>query len=144
MTPGERLVTATFTCVVSLRSLTNDVDDASSDDSPLATNGLSDITSDDSAKEGTSRQDGNDERVVGAAESGGIRTFDEPDEDLGSSDTVDVTGVVAEEDTTERREDAHHVRLQRHGRLDGVDIAGSSEARHGGGSRGGALYGVYA
>ena len=52
-----------------------------------------------------------------------------------AEDTVDVSRVITEEDTTERGEGADEVRLPGHGSLDAIDIAGgrerSSAARHG-------------
>jgi len=44
------------------------------------------------------------------------------DEDLGAEDTVDVTGIVTEEDTTEGGEGAEEVGLPGDGGLDVLDI----------------------
>jgi len=110
--------------------LTDDVDCATSDDSPLATNGICDIPSGDGSEEGTGRQDGDDERVVRAGKRLDARALDDLDEDRRARHTVDVTGVVAEEHATERGEGAHEVRLEGDGRLDGGDIAGRSDSRH--------------
>ena len=58
--------------------------------------------------------------------------FDCFDEFCHTSDTIDVSRIKAEEDTTERREGAHQVRLPRHGGLDAIDIAGGRERAAGG------------
>jgi len=63
-------------------------------------------------------------------------TLDEGDEDAGSSDTVDVTGVVTEEDTTERGESAHQVGLPGDGSLDALNIVGCGETPSGRNDRG--------
>lgn len=128
-------------------SLTNDVDNATSDDGPLATNDVGGVTSDESTEESTSREDRSDERQVAALErgsqAGGLLgedvgfTLDEGDEDAGASDTVDVTGIVTEEDTTERGECAHEVGLPGDGSLDALDIVSSGETPSGRSDRGG-------
>jgi hypothetical protein len=74
-----------------LKNNSDDVDEATDDDSPATTNGISNITSDDSSEEGTGRENGSDERVVGTRESLYARTLNELDEDGRTSDTVDVT-----------------------------------------------------
>lgn len=51
-------------------------------------------------KEGTGRKNRDNERVVGRREGSLAWTFDELDENLGSRNTVDVAGIVTEEDTT--------------------------------------------
>lgn len=54
-------------------------------------------------------------------------------EDAGTSNTVDVTRVVSEEDTTEGSKGAHHVRLKGDWGFDAVDIVSCVEdctARH--------------
>jgi hypothetical protein len=129
-------------------SLTNDVDNATSDDGPLATNDVGGVTSDESTEESTGREDGGDERQVAALEGGsgcasgklsgnvGL-TLDEGDEDAGASDTVDVTGIVTEEDTTERGEGAHEVGLPGDGSLDALDIVSCGETPCGRNDRGG-------
>lgn len=70
---------------------------------------------------------------MGGGDGSGSGTLDLVDESLGARDTVDVSGVVAEEDTTERGKGANQVGLPGDGGLDAVDIAASSEndtARH--------------
>lgn len=107
---------------------TDDVDHAAEDDGILATNDLSHVTSDDSTKEGTGGQDRDDEGVVRGAERSGGRAFDIVDEESRASDTVDVSGVVTEEDTTEGRESAHQVGFPGDRSLDAGDIVGSCES----------------
>jgi hypothetical protein len=52
-------------------------------------------------EECTSRENRYNEGVVGGGESSLTVSFDELNEDFGSCDTIDVTGIVTEEDTTE-------------------------------------------
>lgn len=110
-----------------LNNNTNSVDKATSNDSPLATHAVSKITSDEGTKEGTAGEDRGDERRVALAEAVGTSALDLVDEELGAIDTVDVSGIVAKEDTTEGRESAHHVGLPGDGGLDLLDIVGSLE-----------------
>ena len=58
-------------------------------------------------------------------------TLDESDEDAGAGDTVDVTGIVTEEDTTERGEGAHEVGLPGDGSLDALNIVSCGETPSG-------------
>jgi hypothetical protein len=74
-----------------LENNTDDVDGTSNDDSPTTTNGVGDITSDESTEESTGRENGSDERVVGTSEGGCASTLNDLDEDGRTSDTVDVT-----------------------------------------------------
>ena len=106
---------------------TNHVDDSTDNDSPLAADPVGDITGNDGTEEGTARQDGGDERGVALAEGLGANALDGLDEDLGTVDTVDVTGIVAEEDTTERGKGAHEVGLPGDGSLNLLDALGSLE-----------------
>jgi hypothetical protein len=106
---------------------TNAVDSATHDDSPLATHAVGKITSDQGTEEGTARENRDDERLVALGESLGTHALDLFDEVLGAVDTVDVTGIVTEEDTSERGEGAHHVGLPGDGSLDLLDIVGSLE-----------------
>lgn len=117
---------------------TNHVDEAAENDSPLAAHEVGEVAGDESAKEGTARQDGDDERRVGLGHlgGGGIQSLDE---DLGTEHTVDVTGVVAEEDATERGKGADEVGLPGDGSLDALDVLGGSQAADVRGRRGGAL-----
>jgi hypothetical protein len=118
---------------------TNAVDSATHDDSPLATHAVGKITSDQGTEEGTARENRDDERLVALGEGLGTHALDLFDEVLGAVDTVDVTGIVTEEDTSERGEGAHHVGLPGDGSLDLLDIVGSLE-----GDRAVSLIGVMA
>lgn len=89
-----------------LENDTDNVDTATSDDSRTTSNNVCHITGDDSAKEGTSRKDRDDERVVGRSKSGCTGAFNDTDEDRGASDTVDVSRVITEEHASERCESA--------------------------------------
>ena len=114
--------------------LTNYVDQATHDDSPFATDRVRNITGDEGTKEGTSGKNGNDERRVGAGESCGGGTLDQANECWGANNTVDVSRVVAKEDTSERGEGAEQVSFPGHWSFDALDIARGSEpngtARH--------------
>lgn len=103
---------------------TDHVDEAAHDDSPFATDALGDITSDDGTEEGTSREDGDDERLVGGAQGCGAGAFDQLDEVLGTVDTIDVTGVITKEDTSERGKGTDEVGLEGDRCLNAVDIVG--------------------
>lgn len=105
-----------------LNNNTDGVDDAAHDDSPLATNPVGHVTGDESAKEGTAGQDRDDERGVGVAERLSVGTLYSLVEDGRGGDTVDVTGIVTEEDTTEGGESAEEVGLPGDGGLNGLDI----------------------
>lgn len=67
-------------------------------------------------------------------ERGGIGTFNDVDEDCGASNTVNVTGIVTEEDTAKGREGTNQVGLPGDRCLDIVDIVRGSQrsARHDG------------
>jgi hypothetical protein len=128
-------------------SLTNDVDNAASDDGPLATNDIGSVTGDEGTEEGTGREDRSDERQVATGEGGSAAScdlggdvgfaLDQSDENLGASDTVDVSGIVTEEDTTERGKGAHQVGLPGDGSLDALNIVGCGETASGRGDLGG-------
>lgn len=109
--------------------ITENVDEATDDNSPFTTDSVGDITGDESAKEGTSGENRSDQRKPLALEGGSAAAFDEIDEDFGSGHTVDVTRVVTEENTTERGESANEVGLEGDRRLDAIHIAGGSETR---------------
>ena len=49
------------------------------------------------------------------------------DDIVHAQDTIDVTGIVAKEDTSEGCESAHHVGLERHRRFDVFHIGGRNE-----------------
>merc|ERR1712023_152369 len=121
-----------------LQDNTDDVDETSQNDRPLATNHVGEITSNESTKEGTSGKDRHNERGVAGADSasaiGGIETLgadgslDLLDEKRRVEHTVNVTGIVSEEDTTERCESTKEVGLPGNGALSHVDISGSLDA----------------
>lgn len=106
---------------------TEAVDDATSNDSPLAADAVSDITGDDSTEEGTAGEDRDDQRLVAFAELVMAKALDLVDEVLGTIDTVDVPRVVTEEDATEGGKGAHEVGLPGDGSLDLVDVIGRLE-----------------
>jgi hypothetical protein len=107
---------------------TDHVDKAAEDDSPLTADPVGKITSDDSTEEGAARENGGDERQVALAEFGGVGAFDSLVEDRRAIDTVDVTGVIAEEDTAERGEGAQEVSLPGDGGFDVIDIFSSGQS----------------
>jgi hypothetical protein len=113
-----------------LNDHTDEVDDAATDDGPFATDEICHITSDDGAEESTAGEDRDDQRLVRRSNTVGgvsVRTFDLADEDGGTEDTVDVTGVITEEDTTESSKSANQVGLPGDGSFDAVDIVGGLE-----------------
>ncbi len=75
---------------------------------------------------------------VGHGGDAGRRPLDGINEDLGAEHTVDVPGVVAEEDATERGKGADEVGLPGDGGLDALDVlaAGGEVADMGGPGRG--------
>jgi hypothetical protein len=77
-----------------LKNDTDNVDSATDDDSPTTTDGVGDITGDDSTEESTGRENSSDERVVGTRESIVASALDELDEDRRTGDTVDVTWIM--------------------------------------------------
>lgn len=58
----------------------------------------------------------------------GAGILDGVDEDSGPEDTVDITGVIAEEDTTKGREGADQVGLPGNWGLDALDILSTRQA----------------
>ena len=108
---------------------TDHVDEAAENDSPLAADHVGKVTGDEGAKEGTAGQNGDDERLVRFRDGSGAgaSAFDGIDEHLRAENTVDVTGVITEEDTTERGEGADQVGLPCDGGFDAFDILGVSE-----------------
>jgi hypothetical protein len=107
---------------------TDHIDEAAQNNSPFATNEVGDVAGNNSAEEGTARQDRDDERGVGFVDFLGADVLDGLDEDLGAEDTVDVAGVVAEEDTAERGEGADQVGLPGDGGLDALNILRDGQA----------------
>ena len=103
---------------------TNSINNAADDDSPLATNHIGHITSDQCTEESSSRQNRDDQRRMGCAQSITTR-IDHIDEHLGPIDTVDVTGVISKEHTTQGGKGAKQVGLPSNWRLNGVDVPAS-------------------
>lgn len=100
---------------------TDSVDGTAKNNSPLATHPVGKVTSDESTEESTDGEDRDDQRLVALRELRDTGAFDGLDEDVVAIDTVDVTRVVTEEDTTERGEGAHEVSLPGNGSLDLLD-----------------------
>ena len=123
----------------------DEVDAAANDDGSATTNEIGRVAGDEGTEEGAGGQDGDDEGVVGTGEFIELRAFDGVDEDCRASDTVDVPGIVAEEDTAEGGEGAEEVGLPGDRSLDAFDVAGCTQAartgrlnrtsRHDGGGR---------
>jgi hypothetical protein len=119
---------------------TDDVDEAASNDSPLATDHVGQVTGNEGAKEGTAGQDGDDQGLLGRGQGSVAGAHDDVDELLEAIDTVDVPRVITEEDTAEGGEGTDEVGLPGDRRLDAVDVGsrreGTNFARHvGGGCR---------
>lgn len=142
---------AIYSSDLAVKALTNDIDGAADDNGPLATNDVGDITSNEGTKEGSSRENGDDERGVvagnGASTAGGVQTLradgtlDLLNEERGVEDTVDVTRIITvehlisyiqrigaasslpEEDTTEGSKSTEHVSLPGDRCLSHVDIS---------------------
>lgn len=134
----------------SLKNNTNDEDEAASDDSSTATEPISEVTSDQSTKEGSSGENRDDEGLSGRGnhESGGTRfahrqVFEGRDEVVHTDDTRDVTRVITEEDTTKGSESTHQVSLEGDGGLDAssVDAAPADRASTTGHLSDGSSYG---
>lgn len=106
---------------------TKHVDKAASDDGPLSANSIGDISGDNSAQEGTQGQNRNDERGPALRDLFGTLELDRILEDLRTQDTIDVSRVVAEEDTAKGSKSADHIRLPRDWGLDPVDVVGGLE-----------------
>ena len=113
---------------------TNDVDEAADDDGPFAADDVGDVASNDCAEEGTAGQDRGDQRLVGRGERCRSGALDDGNELGEAIDTVDVSRVIAEEDTSEGSEGADQVGFPGHWSLDAIDIGGGGEgtnlARH--------------
>lgn len=65
-----------------LNDNTKSINDASRDNGPFATNDFGYITTDDCAKEGTSGEDGDNERLTRRGKSADVGTFDDMNENL--------------------------------------------------------------
>jgi len=106
----------------------DEVDGTTGDDGGPSSDHVGGVTGDDGTKEGTGRQDRDDERGLGSTDLFGADTLDSIDEDSGRQDSVDVTRVITEEDTSKRGKGAHEVGLQGDRRLD--DGGGPVHGRH--------------
>ncbi len=106
---------------------TDSVDDAAIDDSPFAANEVCNITARNGANECTKREDGDDEGRVRSRDGCSVGTLNVMDEDLVSKHTVDISRIVAEEDTTEGGKSTDQVGLEGHRSFDTVDIGGGLE-----------------
>ena len=106
---------------------TEDVDEATKNDGPLPPKNVSDIARNYGAEEGSAREDGDDQGLVRRREGVLVGAFDNFDELGAAIDTVDVTGVVTEEDTTEGGEGTDEVGFPGHWSLDAIDIVGGRE-----------------
>lgn len=109
---------------------TNSINNAAYDDGPLATNDIGHITSDQCTEESSSRQNRDDQRRMGCGQSIHTR-IDQIDEHLGPIDTVDVTGVISKEHTTQGGKAAKQVGLPSNWRLNAVDIRSCVESHVG-------------
>lgn len=87
-----------------LNNNSDHVDDAARDDGHATTEAVGEVTGDEGTEEGAGGQDGDDEGCGRGTDFGGVGAFDGADEDLGGEDTVDVSGVISEENTSERGE----------------------------------------
>ena len=110
-----------------LNDHTDSVDNTTVDDSPLAADEVCDITTSDGANECTKRQDRDNEGGVRGRDGVGAGALDILNEDCVSEHTIDITGVVTEEDTTEGGKGADHVGLEGDGSFNAVDIGGGLE-----------------
>ena len=120
---------------------TNQEDNAADDDGNSAAEEIGKITSNDGAEEGTSRKDRNDQGLLpggnGKSFFGGIVGTRRRcclacvlvDDKAHAEYAVDPTRVVAKEDTTERREGAHEVRLRVDRGFDTRSIGGRDDPR---------------
>lgn len=115
---------------------TEHVDSAAIDDSPLAAEMVGEIAGNEGTEEGSAGENRDDERGVRGRDLLGAGELDGILEDLRAEDSVDVAGVVAEEDATERGKGADHVRLPGDGGLDAVDVLRGGNAVNVVGGRG--------
>lgn len=104
-----------------LNNDTDHVDKAADNDSPLSADPIRDVTSSESTEEGTGRQDGGDESLVALSKLLRTDAVDGLDEDLGALDTVNVSRIITEENTTKGGKGTHHVGLPCDGSLDIFD-----------------------
>ena len=116
---------------------TDGVDQAAENNSPFAAHAVSDITGGDGTEEGTGREDRDDQRGVGGGDGLGLdaigETLDGSLEDGRTEDSIDITRVISEEDTSERGKGADQVGLEGDGRLDALDVGVVGESNHFGG-----------
>ena len=122
-----------------LQDDTDDEDTAAEDDSGTATDEISQVTSHDGAEECTGRENRDDQgsmtgRHDKCLRRGGIRRrglllpCQHGDDIWHSENAVDVTGVVAEENSSESSEGAHQVGLCGDGRLNPAHLSGGHDA----------------
>lgn len=83
---------------------------------------VGEIAGNEGTEEGSAGENRDDERGVRGRDLLGAGELDGILEDLGAQDSVDVAGVVTEEDATERGKGADHVGLPGDGGLDAVDV----------------------
>lgn len=83
---------------------------------------VGEIAGNEGTEEGSAGENRDDERGVRGRDLLGAGELDGILKDLGAQDSVDVAGVVAEEDATERGKGADHVGLPGDGGLDAVDV----------------------
>lgn len=107
---------------------TDHVDDTAHDDGPLSADPVGNITGNQGTEEGTAGQDRGNQGGVAVGELGGEGALDGLVEDGRAVDTVDVTGVITEEDTTKGGKGTDHVRLPGDGSLDVLNVLGSVDA----------------
>ena len=122
-----------------LKDDTNDEDEASRNDGSSSTEPISEIACDESTEECTGRENGGDEGLLPIRKGEGVllcrgrvrrevrETFIEVDEVGHAHDSRDISRVIAKEDTTERGERAHEIRLEGDRSLDPVHVGGRDE-----------------
>ncbi len=142
----------------SFENATNSEDQASEDNGQSATNEISQVTGDDSTEEGTSREDGCNERLVGGLDAEmimlvgdnfGISGSETREDDIGifgasvlldevvhTKDTSHPAGIITKEDTTKGSKGNNQVGPDGNGCLNTVDIGSArngndSTSRHG-------------
>ena len=121
-----------------------DDEDATTDDDGSPTTGkVGDITGHKSTKEGTGREDGDNERLLPGRESEasfvgaalgifgviGILAGVEVDEKVHAQDAIDVARVIAEEDTSKGSKGTHKIGFDGDGGLNAASVRRSDQAR---------------
>lgn len=119
-----------------LQDDTNVEHDTANDDYGTTTEEVGQVTGHDGTEESTGRQDRGDQGLLPGGKGEFSRAFFEVglpqigellDEVLHAHNTVDITRVITEEDTTERGKGAHEIGLEGDGGLDPFDVG---SARH--------------